>query len=219
MVFEITLKKGTALSLANSLRQIAMGRVPAWRPVAFTLNREINILNPSPEILEDSTSIMSNLLSYRYTPKRSTNESIIRERYTFTKVLKVDGMQADSEAFNIVGEDINLITCLDDRPVELTVVYRFSFGNHTDKENTQFLKDEGTHGDYVVLASRHTNVVNFTYRIDPKSLEEERLILDIVSDIHNEEELLQDSINLLKQSVIEMDSIVQAKDPGKYVKN
>jgi DNA-directed RNA polymerase alpha subunit len=215
MELELKLPKGNALPLGNALRQMAMSRLPAWRPVAFSLNRKINILHATSDIVEDSTTIQSNLSEFKFIPKIPLTGVFLKERFTFNRALRAADMKSDY--FNIVGGDFNLITSLDDREVALTVIYRFGYGSLSVMENSEFLASNMEKvDDYVTITSRHTNVNNFSFNVVDSSLQEEKLVIVIESDTADEVEILQDSLKCLKDSVVSLESMIKEKHPDNY---
>lgn len=215
MKIEVRLPKGNGLSIGNSLRQMAMSRLPAWRPIAISLNRKLNILHATDEIVEDVYSIMSAVTSLKYTQKKEISGDFIKERFSFVGSLRTSGLV--SENFDIAGEDQSLITSLDDREVSLTIVYRFARGDMDQLSNSEFLKSQGERNeDYLVMNSRHTNVNNFSFDVLDLSLEDEKLLIDIQSDTEDERKILIESIKCLKEAVNSFSNIIESKDSSYY---
>jgi DNA-directed RNA polymerase alpha subunit len=198
------LDKGTGLSLGTALRHIALHKIPFWRPIAFSLNRKINVIDAGSSIVEDAWKIMSGIRELRYITNVATSEDMLVERYRFTGSLKASDLK--SNYFQILGEDYPLITCLDDSPVELTVVYRNGNGLYDEKENAQFLADRGRSAqDYFVMSSRHTDVRSFTFEVKEGTVDE-NLIVDLSSDVQDESKILSQTLKILRNAVIGMDN-------------
>lgn len=205
MEFKVKMKKGDALPVANSLRQMAMGKLPAWRPIAFSLDREFNNLRISSDIVEDIVKIVGNLGSLTYIPKAEHAGDFLKEKHTFRGQLRTSTLQ--SQYFNVVGQDNSLLTSLNDRDVVFTIIYRKASGMMTEGDNADFLVSNGEiKSNYMVMNSRHTDVDNFSYDIADSSLEEETLVFTVNSDTSDGKKILLDAIACMRTALTELEN-------------
>ena len=215
MKLDVVLPKGTGMALGNSLRQTAMARLPAWRPIGIALNREHNILHATSDIPQDMYAVMASITDLTFIPKDSVEGEFLLEQFTFVGELRASSMV--SEYFSLTGHDNLIISSLENNPITMTVYYRYGVGEINVSENSEFLEECGHRPkDIMVFNSRHTNVDNFTFDVKPTSLMDETLSLTIVSQSTDEHQILNDTINTLASSLSLMKKRIADKDPSYY---
>lgn len=194
------LDKGTALPIGNALRHLAMSKLPAWRPIAIGLNRKFNTIHATSNIVEDTFRIASNFSKFQYSAKSDFSQSFLKERFSFTNSFSKKDFT--SEFFDVLGEEVPLITSLDNEPVELTILYRKGIGIYSSMDNSQFILDNGEIPEnYFVMSSRHTEISRFTYNVSEDSSFTENLDILIESETRSGEDLLEEAVEALKQAV------------------
>lgn len=215
MKLAINVPKGNALPIGNSIRQMGLARSPSWRPVAFSLDRNFNMLNATPEVVEDMISAMSNITSLVFTPKRELTGEFLKESFTFTGSLSKENMV--SQYFDISGLEGNLLTVLDEQPATLTIIYRYSVGLHSSLENTDFItRNHESPAQFKALSSRHSGVDEFTFDVSESSLEEEKLIITINSEVGDERDLLNESVKMMMDALSDFNRLLNEKPASKY---
>lgn len=215
MEVQLKLPKGISLPIGNAMRQIAMSRLPAWRPIAIALDREFNTLHSTADIPEDIPSVMASITPLLFIPKHEIQGEFLKEKFTFKKVLRTSDL--NSEHFTITGEDNVILTCLNEDEVTLTIIYRYASGGMNYSDNVEFIGNHGERADsYMVFNSRHTDIRNFSFDIREASLLYEVLELKVESDTRNESDILNETLDILKRNVEEVQNILKTHDPEFY---
>lgn len=215
MEVEVKLPKGVGASIGNTLRQFSMRQLPAWRPVALKLNRAMNVINASSDIIEDMISITSNITSLSYVEKQGSTGTFVKEVYTFNRQLKASGLK--SEVFHISGDENVLITSTDDREVVLTIIYRLASGHMTSADNIEFLSQQGENvEEYYALESQHSDLNYMVAVVEERGWENEVLRIKLESDTRDEYTMLVDSTKKLIEEMQNFLQIVENKSDGQY---
>lgn len=153
--------KGSANIIANSIRQISLTQMKTLRPVAVAVGNNSNVVFAGDGVLEDMMQVCSNLCELSYA--RKTERELVEFRMIFDGVLKSSDLQ--NSDFNAIGSEKELIHGIGGG-IEIVVYFRYSCGAKTKEDNVYFLKKNGIAVDsLVVLNSRHSDVLNFSYTI------------------------------------------------------
>lgn len=154
----IRLKKTIGYAVVNLIRQVVMTDIPEYRPVAFRVGENSNVLHISDSVEEDMTEFISKFWSGDFVSL--SNEEIIRETFTCNKVFSLSDVKTSNIVFS--GEDKEILHSLS--PVDIEVIFRYGTGNYSSEENEAYLTNKGIDtSKFVCISSRHCLVKNFSF--------------------------------------------------------
>lgn len=212
--FQTVVRKGVAEPVSATLRQIALQLVDSWKPIGFSMNVDFNLMS-APVIVEDTYRVISNLSDLVYVPKDNIGQTdMIIETIKFTGQLFLGGDGAQLTHFDVQRTEYPVITSLSQDVLELTIVYRKGTGMYTAEDNKEFVTQRVQNSTkFLCVASRHSDLTRFDYRITPKSGVDE-ILFTLDSKVGNEEEIIQKSFEVIRSSFAQMEqSLVVGSTP------
>jgi len=201
VTFEMNMPKGTAELLGNAVRRIAMTSIESWRPIAFGFEgMQMNMMHIDPLIMEDTTSVLSNLSDLEVIPTKDLSDKYKLVKFTFRDTLTPDKMVSEDFAF-VNNGNRSIVNAIDkNRTVTMSVVFKRASGGFTAKENSALTVEEvgASLDNFIFLGSRHAEVENFTFDVVEAGLREERLLINISSKSRNPRDVLSESVGTLE---------------------
>lgn len=147
-------------AMLNTLRQIALTRLPETRPIAFKVGAFSNVLAISDSVEEDMTEFISNVCSSVFSTAGS--DEILVCSCTAEGKLSIDDLTASTAGgLTVVSKGaVDILHCTD--RVGVYIVFRTAAGKFTRQENAEFLRRNGIDSSsYVTVNSRHTPTAEF----------------------------------------------------------
>lgn len=199
--FRIPVQKGTGIAAANGIRQEALGLMPSWRPIGFSLNRDMTYVQASGDVLTKPVRFTMDLIDCVFKPigdfggKDYWIDTIVFEKDLYPHMLS-------SQHFEVTGrEDKPLLSTLESS-CELQIVYRLAPGLIRAPENLTFMEEIGLEAPpFMGMNSRHSNVTRFTFDVVNSSESEEILVLKLEADTGNEEQVLLEAVSAYRNRI------------------
>ena len=187
MAFDV--EKGYGLMLANFLRQSLLTKIETWRPIAFTLGSETNVVSAGDNIMEDSVEIGNNICSYLYDIDKQ--EDFFKFTATVRDLMCSDMMQG---SINILNPDDKVIFHALNQDATVTIYFSKAMGSVSSSDNRALLQRHGINPDSIVIMnSRHTNLSSVTTDVVNKDEHCETIKIGIHAEYAvNEEELIRE---------------------------
>lgn len=181
----VRVKRGYGEMLINVLRQVALMKLPVWRPIAFSIVGRSNVLDAGSDVIEDMVTVGSALASACYHVE--SDKDIFVAEYQVGKVFSLSDLEK-GPVHVMVGQDKEFIHCF--TPVTFRVFFRRACGGVTREQNVGFLESAGYLGaDVVVVNSRHSDVFSFSFhKIDSVDFDEYEVSIDC--RVYNESRIL-----------------------------
>ena len=196
---ELTVRKGCAGIIANVVRQIALTQIKSLRPIAIKINFA-NVISAGDSVLEDMIQICSNLNSLHYVNTSGTD--FVEFSCNVSNVLKASDLH-NTHLDVALNKSTNreLMHVLNDN-VPVTIYFRYDNGVISRDDNVFFLEQNKVDtSDLVVVNSRHTDIINFSYTITELDRDNDLINFFVESGISDEQEFLDDivtqSINII----------------------
>lgn len=185
---ELMVRKGCATVIANVVRQIALTQIKSLRPIAIKINFA-NVISAGDSVLEDMIQICSNLNSLHYINTRGTD--FVKFSCNVSSVLKASDLRnADLEVALNKSINSELIHVLNDN-IPVTIYFRYANGVATRDDNVFFLEQNNVDtSDLVVINSRHTDIINFSYTITELDRDNDLINFSVESSISDDQEFL-----------------------------
>lgn len=196
---ELIVRKGCATVIANVVRQIALTQIKSLRPIAIKINFA-NVISAGDSVLEDMIQICSNLNSLHYINTSGTD--FVKFSCNISSVLKASDLRnADLEVALNKSINSELIHVLNDN-IPVTIYFRYANGVATRDDNVFFLEQNNVDtSDLVVINSRHTDIINFSYTITELDRYNDLINFSVESNISDDQEFL-DGIVMQSISII-----------------
>lgn len=196
---ELIVRKGCATVIANVVRQIALTQIKSLRPIAIKINFA-NVISAGDSVLEDMIQICSNLNSLHYINTSGTD--FVKFSCNVSSVLKASDLRnADLEVALNKSINSELIHVLNDN-IPVTIYFRYANGVATRDDNVFFLEQNNVDtSDLVVINSRHTDIINFSYTITELDRYNDLINFSVESNISDDQEFL-DGIVMQSTSII-----------------
>ena len=149
---EIKVEKGFGQLFGNFLRQCLLTRLEVWRPIAFSIGNNSNIVSAGDNILEDAEEICCNLSKYCYEINADSN---FYKQTLDTKELCINDL--DNEKVTVVDADGASIFHALNQQATINIYYRKSKGPCYQNDNRAFLNREGISADNIIIMNtRHS---------------------------------------------------------------
>lgn len=175
MKFEI--EKGLGLQTANYIRQLLLTQVPTWRPIAFSVGANSNVVFAGENVLEDSVEISTNICKYHYNIEEESDYFTIS---VSSNEIKINDLENKS-TITIMDKDNDSILHTIDQAATLTIYFRKAIGAKSYNENQLFLCSHGIEANGVIIMnSRHCNYENIRTKVIPISELLEEVEINIV---------------------------------------
>ena len=191
---KIVLPKGEGQPIGQFLRQLALTKLPSWRPIAYSLNvSNTNALHSSGNIVQSMLDFSSNLSLLEY--QSDAKGSIITEQYTFSGALTSDDLKG--KRIKCVTPGVKLIDNLSNEPVTLQIYFRYGYGKYNPSQNLAFIQDAFLFKpDMKILSSLHSPLSTFTFKVNELNLDEEELVMNITGKQDNSLECLKETVKV-----------------------
>lgn len=173
MTFEI--KKGCGMQTANYLRQLLLTRVPTWRPIAFSVGNNSNVITAGDNVLEDTVEISTNLCRYHY--DIDSNEDLYKLTLS-SSCINIDDL--NTEKVTVLDADNSDIIHALNQNITLIVYFRRDNGTVLIEQNQAYLQRDGINADNkIIMNSRHCNFENVSINVIDKDDLTEIVSVDI----------------------------------------
>lgn len=208
---EFKVKKGIASMLCNTIRHVAMTQIKVLRPIAFKVNANSNVLT-AEGISEDMLQFTSNLIAlhFKLTKDANLNDSIFVQEYSFDEVLTSRDLSSGKVICIEEDENRELLHCLPGFKGHLSIYYRYTNGNHKDKDNIFSLNSEleatgvidKPDDSYIFIASNHNDIKKLNFTINENDIVHDKVNMSIETYTNiDEKEILKHSIQEIKDIV------------------
>lgn len=186
---EFDVEKGYGLMLGNFIRQALLTKIETWRPIAFTLGSETNVVSAGDNIVEDSVEIGNNICSYLY--EINKQEDFFKFTATVRELMCSDIMQG---SVNILNPDDRVIFHALNQDATITIYFSKAKGTVSSNDNRALLQRHGVNPDAIVIMnSRHTNLNAVTINVLDKDERSETIKIGIKADYNaSESELISE---------------------------
>lgn len=162
MTFEI--KKGYGMQTANYLRQLLLTRVPTWRPIAFSVGNNSNVVTAGDNVLEDTVEISTNLCRYHY--DIDSDEDLYKLTLS-DKCININNLNTDK--VTVLDADSSEIIHALNQNITLTIYFRRDSGIVFVEQNQAYLQRDGINADNkIIMNSRHCNFENVIINVTEK---------------------------------------------------
>lgn len=165
---EIKTLSGMGMTLGNVLRKVALTQLDSWRPVAFSVGTNSNVITAGDNVVEDMVEFASSLSKMHFTVDTDKPAYVL----TFdTSCLKVSDFETDK--VHVFSNDDREILHTVSGTTTVTVFLRNGKGSYSAKENEKFLKDSpdtaGLCNNAVeYLNSRHCDIERPGFSVDKR---------------------------------------------------
>lgn len=209
MSITIDLKKESAETICNALRQTALCRRKVLRPIAVKVGEQSSVVAMGPLVMEDMTEFISKLVSYNYLPVDELSEGqIVSTIVTCTnKVTLADVLGSVAIAYdsNPNEELLHFVkSSAGDTAIVVEVYFRYACGAFSSSQNENFLEQCKTviSTGLTAFNSRHNDIDSFAFDVNKTSYNMDKTTISIKSKIDvSEQQILRESINDLVQSL------------------
>lgn len=164
--------------IGNVIRKIALTQLDSWRPVAFSIGTNSNVISAGSNVYEDTVEFSSSLTSIHFTVNEDSTAKVITLN---TSCLQVADLEtANVKVFTREEKDLSKeILHTINGNINLTIFLRNGKGSYTAKENEKFLRESPETSAQITnavvyLNSRHCDILDPGF--DVSKLEDEEII-------------------------------------------
>lgn len=209
MSIVVEMKKGSAETVCNALRQTALCRRKVLRPIAVKVGEQSSVVAMGPLVLEDMTEFISKLVSYNYLPVGDLAEGdLIPVTVSCTGKVTLGDILGDvATAYNASNNDelLHFVkSSSGDTVIQVDVYFRYACGSFSSQQNEDFLdmhKIDVSSG-ITCFNSRHNDIESFAFDVNKTGTADDQATISIKSKIAvSEQQILKESINDLVQSL------------------
>lgn len=198
--FTFKVPSGVGYGVGNLIRQMSIGGLKAWAPVAFNFGGNANIQN-SPFTVEDTQQLIASIKSLKFVAKTEVRSYKVLN-FKVDKTMKLS--ELSTPEFDVVASpDYDFIHVLGDNVLDIKIILLNSTGDRNEAENREFLVSLGVNLEgFIVTTSSHSEVEKCMVEVlpDRTSMHKDSEVINITL-----ESLTKDPETLIKSS---MESII-----------
>lgn len=216
MSIVVEMKKGSAETICNALRQTTLCRRKVLRPIAVKIGEQSSVLAMGPLVLEDMTEFISKLVSYNYLPVANLVEGTLCSTITsctgkvtlgdiLGNVATVYGADSEEELLHFVKSSSGSTV------IQIEIYFRYDCGSFSSQENEDFLdsNDIDVSTGITCFNSRHNDIDTFAFDVNKAGTANDQAIISIKSKIGiAEREILKEAIKEFVNSLNSLDASI-----------
>lgn len=196
--FNISCLKGQGQALGFFLRKMSYAYCPSWRPIAYNVNNIQNVLYGDNVIVPDMVTFMKKLTDLQFQVESNYEDEFLIETYSANGSFSSEDFNVGSHSIKCVSPSIQLLASVENAPIQITIIYRKSFGVHTSEDNLNFLLSKKVtqfSDGFKTMLSNHSEVQAFVFDVEETGFDTENLNIKISCKNNDEQAVLKESIN------------------------
>ena len=165
---QIKVNNEEKLIMCNLLRHMSLTHRKVLRPIGFRVGTASNLLTSS-QTVEDMLTFYSALTALAYEYNGESDLVVMKIQL----IDKLNVSDLNQQGVKVRSNQACLLHALSNTPTEVEIYFRFTEGNQTQEDNTQFLKEHNYdvfERHISVFASRHCDIVKFSWDNDRNDL-------------------------------------------------